>query len=343
MYASHRDACILARYAHDLSNRLDEFYKANDLSGNVIAYRRLGRSNYDFSADAYLYCLEHTPCVVLCFDITGFFDNLDHGILKARLKSILGRDELPDDWYKVFRHVTKFRKVERDSLAAHPIFGLKLKLKNSKPIAKIADIKAAGIEITRNQHLHGIPQGTPISSSLSNLYMMEIDKMMASICASRNALYQRYSDDILIACKLTDEDGLAKALTSAVERHKLKIKDEKTERAIFSTKRPKPFQYLGFNVSPQGACIRPGSLSRQWRKLKRNIRRAKGERHAAMKAGEAEKIYTKKLRKKFSPVGARNFSSYARRAARAFGSPAILRQVRCLERAADQAIRELIT
>jgi RNA-directed DNA polymerase len=63
-----------------------------------------------------------------------------------------------------------------------------------------------------------------------------------------------------------------------------------------------------------------------------------------MKAGghvRADKIYTKRLRKRFAPVGARNFSKYARRAAVAFGSKRIVRQVARLERMVDQAIREM--
>jgi RNA-directed DNA polymerase len=341
MYASHRDACILAKYAHELSARLDDYYATNGISSHVIAYRKLGRSNYDFSADAYRYCIEHTPCIVLCFDITGFFDHLDHGILKDRLKRITGTTELPNDWYKVFRHVTRFRKIEREDLAEHAVFGPRLKLRDSNPVAGITEVKAAGIPITHNENDYGIPQGTPISSALSNLYMIDIDTTLAAICLSRGALYQRYADDILVACQRIDEADIVTKLTDAIEAHKLEIKAEKTERAVFGTKRNTVFQYLGFNISPQGACIRPGSLSRQWRKLRRSVRHAKHVGGAAVASGKAAKIYTKNLRRKLSPVGARNFSSYARRSATALQSKTILHQIRRIERAADKAIREL--
>src|SRR5689334_17020283 len=36
MYASHRDACILKRYALQLSQLLDEYYLANGLNDSVI-------------------------------------------------------------------------------------------------------------------------------------------------------------------------------------------------------------------------------------------------------------------------------------------------------------------
>ena len=47
------------------------------------------------------------------------------------------------------------------------------------------------------------------------------------------------------------------------------------------------------------------------------------------------------LRKRFYPVGARNFSSYARRSARVFGSKKIVRQVLRLERMIDKELRDL--
>ena len=83
MYASHRDACILKRYSLQLTDLLDKHYSSNGLDSAVIAYRKLGKANYDFSAEAFRFAIKMMPCSVLCFDITGFFDNLDHRILKS--------------------------------------------------------------------------------------------------------------------------------------------------------------------------------------------------------------------------------------------------------------------
>ena len=110
---------------------------------------------------------------------------------------------------------------------------------------------------------------------------------------------------------------------------------------VFDPHSPETFQYLGFNISTEGAVIRPGSLARQWRKARRSIARTKKVGTAALAAGNASKIYTKKLRKRFYPVGARNFSSYARRSAQAFGSKKIVRQVLRLERMIDRELRDL--
>jgi hypothetical protein len=339
MYASHRDACILAKYAFELSALLNKHYVAAGLASNVIAYRKLGKSNADFAAEVYQFVKDNAPCVVLCFDITGFFDHLDHAILKDRLKRILGVTDLPADWYKVFRFVTRFRNVELEDLEADSTFLANLESEASIPVATIAEVKAAGIVIHENGKRYGIPQGTPISSAFSNLYMLDVDDELAKLCTTLGALYRRYSDDILIACKPEHEVAISSALNAVVTRHRLEISAAKTERVVFDPAHPKSFQYLGFNISPDGAVIRPGSLARQWRKAKRSIRRTMKAAAAAIAAGTATKVFTKKLRRRFSPVGVKNFSSYARRSGKAFKSPKMAKQVRRLERYVDEKLK----
>jgi RNA-directed DNA polymerase len=322
MFASHRDACILSKYTSDLVKRLDQYYTKSGLNDYVIAYRKLGQSNYDFCAAAYRFARHREPCTVLCFDVTGFFDNLDHGILKCRPKGLLGVSELSSDWYAVFRHVTRFSTVERKALEAHPVFSKRMKEKSRHPIATISELHEAGIPIVTNPQKFGIPQGTPISSVFSNLYMLEVDAAMVDACGKIGALYQRYSDDILIICAPDREMDITNALKDVIVAHKLEIHNGKTERALFGPDSEDIFQYLGFNVSRGGASIRPTSLARQWRKAKRAIKTTKRVGEEAIAVGRADRIYTKRLRKRFAPVGARNFSKYARRAAHVFGSKA---------------------
>ena len=341
MYASHRDACILSRYSHELNVLLEQCYKKDGLDGSVIAYRALGKSNHQFSADAAEFAKQSSPCIVLCFDITGFFDNLNHSILKARLKELLSVTELPHGWFEVYRHVTAFRKIERQALAAHPVLNARMKARNNEPIVTMAEVKALEIEIGKNPGKHGIPQGTPISSSFSNLYMLHVDRVVAEACTRLGALYQRYSDDLLIICKPEAEAQLTATLSDCIVDHKLEIHPNKCDRVVFDPGSSKSFQYLGFDVSPDGAIIRPSSLGRQWRKLRKNIAKAKRRRASLQAGGKPVFVHTKKLRKRFSPIGTRNFSLYARRAAASFGSEKIRRQVIRLERAADQAIRAL--
>lgn len=341
MYASHRDACILSKYAFELSAKLEERYAVTNLSDHVIGYRRLGKSNYDFSASALEFARHNTPCIIHCFDISGFFDNLNHSMLKASLRDILKQDELSADWYQVFQTVTRYRRVEHSDLRNHPKFGDRMKSRSARLIGTLRELKEEKISIHKNKNQFGIPQGTPISAVFANAYLLKLDQKVASECRSRNALYQRYSDDIIIICRDEDESVLTKTLEEQIDTHKLKLSDGKHERVVFDNTADDAIQYLGFDLSPQRASIRASSLARQWRKLHRKIRQTKRAGEVGLAAGKNEKIFTKKLRRRFSPIGIRNFSSYARRSANSFEDDTITKQVLRLERAADRFIREL--
>lgn len=348
MYASHRDACILSYYAWELNERLDEFYKANDLSDNVIAYRSLGKANYHLAAEAYEYACKHSPCTILAFDVSGFFDNLDHRLLKQRLKSALGVASLSDDWLRIFRWVTKFHYLDLDALKAHPALAHAFARPGVTPIGTIAQIKALGIPIHPNpKSTAGIPQGTPISAVLSNVYMIDFDVAVRDYCAKIGGLYRRYSDDILIICPNSHAASAEAFVTAQLKSELLELSASKTERTAFNaTSAPvtwaRSAQYLGFAFYPGGAGIRPTSLARQWRKMRRSVRRAIKAANAAALAGKPSKVFTKRLWRRFAPLQFRNFSSYARRSAVVFGGgQKILSQARRLERAFEREMEPL--
>jgi hypothetical protein len=360
-YAAHRDACILSYYAHQINQALDTRYKVMGISDNVIAYRALGRGNYDFAAEAMAYAQAEAPVVILAFDITSFFDTLDHGLLKRRLKSLLGVHELSNDWYKIFRSVTRFHYVDLEALKAHPVFGQRLKEKSRDRIASMDELKAEGIAFHANPELakgyrRGIPQGTPISAAVSNLYMIEFDAAAKACCDNVGALYRRYSDDILVICKPDDALAIEAEILRLIATEKLEIAPHKTEKTLFEKGRALPrtakaAQYLGFTFDESGPAIREGSLARQWRKMRRAMRRAKKSAQWRIAAGLPGKVHTKKLYRRFAYIKVhdgdtirtlRNFSSYGRRSADAFGQgEKISRQVRHFEQAALREIANL--
>ncbi len=347
MFASHRDACILSYYAWLLNQLLEASYTALDIGDNVIAYRALGKGNYHFASDVYDYARENAPVAILAYDVTKFFDSLDHRLLKTRLRTILGVESLADDWFKVFRYMTKYRFVRLDDLRTHPTFAERLKKKTKDPIATILEVKEAGVPIQGNPNAFGIPQGTPISATLSNLYMMDFDVEMSGFCHSRGALYRRYSDDILVVCKIAHARDVEVKIEDLLAANRLQISKDKTEVSEFDPANAelaskKAAQYLGFTFYGDGAAIRPSSLSRQWRKMRKGFRRTRDVATKAIAQGKASKVYTKKLRKRFTSVAARNFSSYARRSARLFAKgDLILRQLRRFEREVEREIVRL--
>jgi hypothetical protein len=342
MHPSHRDACILAKYSAVVSERLDAWYAAKSLGQSVIANRALGKSNYHFAETAQAFVRQRGAVEAMCFDVTGFFDNIEHKRLKQRLKWLLETDELSSDWHGVFRAVTKYSAVRRADLNDHPVFSKRMKQRSSqRPIATVKELKAAGIPIAVNKTGIGVPQGTPISASLSNLYLVDFDLAMKRLADEKGALYQRYSDDILIICQPEHADEFAAAVEAALNAEALELQDSKTVRQRFDGNNQSDFQYLGYQLGHDDALVRPGSLSRQWRTLKRAMKRSRFKAQKLAAAGERDKIFTKKLRRRFTQVGARNFLAYADRSAEQLESKAIRQQIKRLRKYAAKHLADV--
>lgn len=330
MYASHRDACILAEYSDKIVQRLEKIYLTEGLAESVVAYRPLGKSNYHFAKAAEDYVKSKTHVSIICFDVSGFFDNLDHVRLKNGLRHLLQNKSLPADWYVVFRYVTKFKYVKLDDLKKNDTLKTRIN-KRIHPIATILEIKNLGIEIHGNPQKCGIPQGTPISASLSNLYLLEFDRKMHDQVTIRGAFYQRYCDDIIVACNPEDSQYFETLVTQLILSECLTIQPTKTDRKTLSGQLALNFQYLGYQLGHGDALIRPGAMSRQWRTARRAVSKAESAGKRAMAAGSAKKVFLKKIHNRYSVRG-RNFFGYAYRSEQEFNSPAIKQQLRRLRK-----------
>jgi hypothetical protein len=341
MFASHRDACILSRYSADLVAILDSWYAAKGLDDTVIAYRSLGKSNYHFAKNVEDYVRSHPSLTVMCFDVTGFFDNLDHKFLKARLKAALGCNELTADWFAVFKAVTQYRYVHLEELKKHDSLAKRLKARKPHPLATIEEVKALGVPIEKNPNAKGIPQGTPISASFSNLYMTEFDEQMEAEARKRGALYQRYSDDILIACPKARWKVLHALVDEKLIEHGLELQGDKTDIVHLHGGSSLTFQYLGYQLGHVDARLRLKSLSRQWRTAKRALKKAErvGLREIAL--GKSKKIYTRKLHLRLTGAGRHNFLGYAQRSAETLESPAIHKQAKRLRKFVHRELARL--
>ncbi|WP_257983354.1 reverse transcriptase domain-containing protein, partial [Vibrio parahaemolyticus] len=49
----------------------------------------------------------------------------------------------------------------------------------------------------KNRESQGIPQGSPMSGLLSNIYMIDFDIKLKNYAESLNGKYYRYCDDLL--------------------------------------------------------------------------------------------------------------------------------------------------
>ena len=127
----------------------------------------------------------------------------------------------------------------------------------------------------------------------------------------------------------------------AVAEETLTIQEAKTERCPLVDEERRTFQYLGYHMGYADARVRHGSMSKQWRSTKRALRKAERQGKARIEKGEADKIYTRKLRGKLTHVGVRNFIAYVRRSADVLGSHAMKAQTKKLHRFALRSIERI--
>jgi hypothetical protein len=115
-YAAHSDSHIFSYYCQNIGVAYEAALECLGIADVVLAFRPLGKNNIHFAKQAFDEIRLLGDCVAVAFDISGFFDNLDHALLKNRWREVLGVTELPSDHYAVFKALTKSAVVSRDEL-----------------------------------------------------------------------------------------------------------------------------------------------------------------------------------------------------------------------------------
>ena len=268
-----------------------------------------GKCNIHFAKDAFDAVSTLGDCCAVALDISGYFESIDHGVLREVWCRLLGVDKLPADHAHVFRAITRYAVVDRDAVYERlGYYGSKpgggksfLRPYNKMPMQlctpKEFREKICGglskypslIEVNNNQY--GIPQGAPISDLLANLYLIDFDRQMAAYVHEREGFYFRYSDDILVLVPGGDTEGRS-AKDYAVDLIKnfgsqLVIKPEKSSIVRFTTdgtdqgfefvegaQGKNGFEYLGFRFDGTRVYLRDSTLSRFYRKITYSARRS---------------------------------------------------------------------
>lgn len=340
-YAAHLDSHIYAFYTQLLSDLYEDFLKAKSLSNTILAFRKLGKSNIEFAGDAFNIIRKMGDCDVLTMDITGFFDHLDHALLKQRWMQLLNVKKLPQDHFNIFKSLTQFAQVERTALYEELGLSANNPPKNQYRVCSVADfrdkVRRGGL-ITRNDQAFGIPQGSPISALLSNIYMAEFDETINRQITFLGGVYFRYCDDMLFILPKGHVNELKKAVVSQLSLLKLEIQPQKTKSHIFESiegriRADTPLQYLGFEFDGERSYLRSSSLSRYYARQKRAVSLAKQtmwkyNKIRKNKGLPKESLYKRKLYNRFSHVGKRNFITYGLRAAKILNSDSIRKQLR---------------
>lgn len=376
-YASHLDSLIFSYYTKLLSNCYENKLKDPDynLHEVVNAYRTIpvnpkkidstNKCNIDFANDVFKHIINYNEenFAVIAFDISCFFDNLNHAKLRKIWAEVISTESdnknLPLDHFNVFKNITRFSYVDIVDIFEEfkdKIYTRKNN-KNGEPL-EIKQRKVAKICYLRNQNAiafctkeeflkvrgkllqpsktkklkdgtiisrnFGIPQGSPISSVLANIYLLYFDKIINKFISQHKGIYRRYSDDIVIVCPLKAKDDLKEIVYREIKNYDLEIQKSKTQ--IFHFKREegkllcgqefegvinwnKNFIYLGFEFNGSNVFLKSASLSGYYRKMKRTVRKAKHYANRRFCANSGV-IFKRRLFKRYSYKGAKRTRKY---------------------------------
>ena len=118
MYAGHLDGLIYKYYSDLLNICYNEWMEDNELNFFSVAYRtnKQHQSSINFAAEAISFIEKQDNALIIIGDFEKFFDTLDHKLLKDRLQRVLKVQQLPSDWYNIYKSLTKFAFIEKSTL-----------------------------------------------------------------------------------------------------------------------------------------------------------------------------------------------------------------------------------
>ena len=344
-YAAHIDRYIYSYYGFLLNEKYNQRVVKDGFTDSAVAYRTdLNKNNIHFAKEAIDFIRTNAPCYVVVGDFTHFFDKLNHQYLKKQLCNLLECESLPSDYYAVFKNITRYSIWDLDSLLL--INGLEDTKSSIKELNQRAQLLTAKQFrqnkkecIRPHKEVFGIPQGSPISAILSNIYMLDFDKKVRQFCDNNFGLYMRYSDDFIIVLPeisgIPFSEQLKKIQGFVSGTEGLELQEEKTQLYFFDDTQIKnisaeylttsnsgnnSLNYLGFTFDGKTVTIRDKTISKYYYRMRRKA-------NFIVKSGgytkTGKRISNKNLYYLYSIKGANtgngNFLTYVQRAERIFG------------------------
>jgi hypothetical protein len=368
-YAGHLDSLVYSYYAEKLAKDYENIISERKLSEVVTAYRKIplkenskkNKCNIDFAIDVFK-SIEDYPdkhFIAIAFDITGFFDNLNHNKLRIKWNEVIGNSEkdMPKDHFNVFKNITRFSYIDlvdifnefqdnifvkttknyKKAIARKKVSKIKF-LKKSEAIAfctKREFISKSKKLVKKNRYIRdenglvktkdfGIPQGSPISAILANIYMLDFDFEINEHIKKINGIYKRYSDDMVVVCPLDRKEEVLALFDKKIQDIDLTIQRKKTQ--VFHFQRDnnllkcgqefeslinfnKNFIYLGLEFDGTDVKIKSASLSGFYRKMKRTIKRSRHFSNSVSSKYPGE-LFKRRLLNRFTYKGAARRKKY---------------------------------
>lgn len=241
-----------------------------------------------------------------------FFECIDHKRLLGVWQNLIGVKKLPSDQLAVFKAVTKYSEVDRlEAFIRLGFYGPKgqtslgiikhgylrppaaIPIQICTPLVfrqKISGDDGSKSLIERNYKNYGIPQGSPISDLLANVYLYDFDKIIHAEITSIGGFYYRYFDDILLVIPAEEDNGikwiekLSKLIKDQGEKLQIKMdkctihsferisKGQKCQQ-IFGKSGKNGLEYLGFRFDGKNIYFRDSTFANLNRKIVKSAKR----------------------------------------------------------------------
>ncbi|WP_436411438.1 GNAT family N-acetyltransferase [Staphylococcus pseudintermedius] len=265
MYSGHLDSYIYRYYADYLNtNYYNHVCKELFIDQCVIAYRnnKQGKSNIDFAAEVINQIVLYDQAYIYVGDFTNYFDKINHSLLKENIKRVLNVNMLTNDWFNIYKSITKFGYYEKNFLEKNIDSEKNLRSQNKRSyFNNLKEFRTfqKNNKTKFNKNDFGIPQGTAISAVFANIYALNFDLQMNQLAFSHSGMYRRYSDDFIliipISSNINNYTEIEVIIKNIAEECKINIKDEKTNTFLYSqhnlinlnNKSKQNMDYLGFN------------------------------------------------------------------------------------------------
>lgn len=355
-FASHLDSLIFSKYNDILALSYEKHIEDKNFNECIVAYRKIpiskgsekNKCNIDFAKSTFEFIKRNKSqkLTAVVADVTSFFDNLNHKILKRQWTKVLNETTLPKNHYNIFKALTNIKYIEGEQLfeSYNKTMLVESGIPNSsiEKTVKRKEIKSSkffkekkaiafckkdeflnnnlNLIISKN-NAFGIPQGSPISATLANIYMLDFDKDVFDKVASIGGFYQRYSDDLIIICEQQFENDIIKLIRDKIDTLvNLTIEPNKTKIFRFEelggkftgfeineiTKTPnynRTLEYLGFSFDGQKVLIKTSGFSKFYRSMKSSFK--KSSSLALYSKNPDISLFKSRLYKRFTHRGAK--------------------------------------